>query len=131
LTLVGCLLEYNAIFVFYGRILKLAISSSVTGTVVLNLDYHTPELTAGKIQDIFHKRCIFAPSSNITYQHCQSATCFQCFEAALQTKHEEFAELLIILIVAQVIGIVAVLNDAPIRRVYPAEVELAGKFLLR
>ena len=56
MTLVGCLLEYNAIFVFYGRVLKLAILSSVTGTIVLNFDYDTFEFAVRKIQDIFHKR---------------------------------------------------------------------------
>jgi hypothetical protein len=94
--------------VFYGRVLKLAISSSVTRTIVLNFDYDTFEFAVRKIQDIFHKRRVLAPSSNITYQHRQSATCFQCLIAALQTNHEEFAKLLIILVVAQVIGIVAV-----------------------
>jgi len=113
----------------YGRVLKLAVCSSVASAIVLDLDDDTPQFAARKTKDIFHNRCILTLPANIPYQHSQPAACFQRFIATPQTHHEELAKLFIIFVVAQVIWIVTVPDDVPIWRVYPTEIELARQRL--
>ena len=59
------LLEYDAVFMLDGRVLKLAVRLSVARAVVLHLDDDASQLTVREVQDILDDGRVLALAADI------------------------------------------------------------------
>lgn len=60
------LLENHAILMLDRHIFHFTVSLPVTHTVMLNLDNYAADFTVWQVEHVFHNRCVFSASSDIT-----------------------------------------------------------------